>query len=110
MDEPPNCVDCGACCVSPFLGEGYIQLAEEEVARVRFLGLPVIDMLEDEEERIVLLGTRINREGHRVCRALGGKIGRRVECSIYESRPSLCRQFEAGSPECLQARQAVGIS
>lgn len=76
---------------------------------LRRMSLPVIVMI-DEGERIVLLGTRLNRQGHRVCRALEGRVGKRVECSIYESRPGLCREFEAGSPECLQARRAVGIS
>lgn len=110
MPRTPDCLTCGACCVSPFQGEGYIQLAEgEEEALIRRLGLPVVDVIPEDEERLVLLGTRVNAQGHRVCRALDGKVGRRVECAIYESRPLLCRQFEAGSPECLQARRAVGL-
>ena len=109
MSRDLNCVECGACCVSPFAGEGYIQLSVEEAPLLRRLRLPVIEMTPDSGERLLFLGTRINGQGRRVCRALEGKVGRRVECNIYEGRPTLCRQFEAGSPECLQARRAVGI-
>jgi len=92
------------------LGEGYIQVAADEEPLLRALSLPLIELLDDAEDgRIVLLGTRINKQGRRVCRALEGKVGRHVECAIYESRPGLCREFEAGSPECFQARRAVGI-
>jgi Fe-S-cluster containining protein len=30
-------------------------------------------------------------------------------CTIYEVRPSTCRELEAGSPDCLAARRARGI-
>ncbi|MGC6424345.1 MAG: YkgJ family cysteine cluster protein [Lentimonas sp.] len=30
-------------------------------------------------------------------------------CQIYETRPSVCRRFEAGSKQCIEARQRVGI-
>ena len=35
--------------------------------------------------------------------------GFRILNLVFESRPGLCREFEAGSPECFQARRAVGI-
>jgi len=31
-------------------------------------------------------------------------------CSVYETRPSVCRRFEAGSPECHEARERVGLA
>ena len=43
------------------------------------------------------------------CAALTGAIGRQVACGIYEWRPSPCREFEAGSPGCGQARRRHGL-
>ncbi len=39
------------------------------------------------------------------CAALYGKIGESIQCAVYEFRPSPCKEFEAGSAACLQARQ-----
>ncbi|MGJ8653998.1 MAG: YkgJ family cysteine cluster protein [Opitutaceae bacterium] len=30
-------------------------------------------------------------------------------CQIYETRPQVCRQFEAGTPQCIEARARKGI-
>ena len=30
-------------------------------------------------------------------------------CRIYESRPNVCRRFEAGSTQCIEARRRQGI-
>ncbi len=30
-------------------------------------------------------------------------------CQIYETRPAVCRRFEAGSAQCIEARQRKGI-
>ena len=110
MTSPLDCLTCGACCASPFLGEGYIQLNAEEEKRLGRKGLPVLVIVPDPEDRIVMLGTKINSQGMRVCVGLTGKVGKQVSCTIYEDRPTLCRQFEAGSPECLQreTRRAAG--
>ena len=109
MLSVPDCLTCGACCASPFVGEGYIRLDAAEEARLARRGLPVLVVVPDAEDRVVLLGTKHNAQGFRVCVGLTGKIGKQVACSIYEDRPLLCRQFEAGSPECHAARRAAGI-
>jgi Fe-S-cluster containining protein len=31
-------------------------------------------------------------------------------CSVYATRPSPCRRFVAGSPECREARERVGLA
>lgn len=36
------------------------------------------------------------------CQALGGTLGEAVACSIYESRPTPCRSFEASFENGLQ--------
>ncbi|EDY80953.1 conserved hypothetical protein [Verrucomicrobiia bacterium DG1235] len=30
-------------------------------------------------------------------------------CRIYETRPDVCRRFEAGSAQCIEARKRIGI-
>lgn len=30
-------------------------------------------------------------------------------CRIYDTRPCVCRAFDAGSPECTEARRRVGL-
>ena len=30
-------------------------------------------------------------------------------CQIYETRPEVCRRFEAGSAQCIEARERKGI-
>lgn len=42
------------------------------------------------------------------CVALEGGL-RGCRCTIYGERPLLCREFEAGSEDCLEARRMHGI-
>lgn len=30
-------------------------------------------------------------------------------CRIYATRPEVCRKFEPGSPQCIEARERVGV-
>jgi len=43
------------------------------------------------------------------CAALSGTLGAKVQCGIYEWRPGPCREFEAGSTACNQARARHGM-
>ena len=43
------------------------------------------------------------------CAALTGRVGEWAVCSIYEWRPSPCREFEPGSNACAQARRRHGL-
>ncbi len=36
-------------------------------------------------------------------------LDQRDRCQIYETRPSVCRKFEAGSLQCNQARGHIGL-
>jgi Fe-S-cluster containining protein len=50
------------------------------------------------------------------CVALGGEIGKKVGCTVYEDRPDVCRKYdrvlENGkiNPRCAQARKAYGLN
>jgi Fe-S-cluster containining protein len=56
-----------------------------------------------------------NRKHRPICAALSGRIGANAQCSIYSSRPSPCRAFEASyangkpNPRCDEARRAHGL-
>lgn len=43
------------------------------------------------------------------CVALSGIIGHRVSCRIYAIRPDVCSAFDAGCPECNDARAEYGL-
>jgi Fe-S-cluster containining protein len=63
--------------------------------------------------RLVLKGTSGTNPR---CIALNGVIGRRVACSIYARRASVCREFEpawqngVANPACDKARKAWGLA
>jgi Fe-S-cluster containining protein len=42
------------------------------------------------------------------CVALEGGL-HKCRCMIYDDRPLLCREFEAGSEDCLEARRKHGF-
>ncbi len=43
------------------------------------------------------------------CAALEGAVGQQVRCTIYELRPSPCREVQPGDDKCLRARQRHGL-
>ena len=43
------------------------------------------------------------------CAALQGEIGSLVSCSLYEQRPSPCREVMPGDEKCLKARARHGL-
>ena len=43
------------------------------------------------------------------CSALKGKIRENVACEIYETRPTTCREFEAGSDKCHAFRRMYNL-
>jgi Fe-S-cluster containining protein len=98
-----TCVDCGACC---FLGWDVL-LSPGEVdyfdRRPRLKRLTVIHRLSNGMELRFLKKGADDR-----CICLEGELGR-VCCSIYQERPGLCREFEPGSEDCLEARRTMGL-
>lgn len=91
-----NCQECGACCAS-FRVDFALEELETEGGRVPAgLAEPVNASL-----------CRLRGTDHvpARCAALTGRVGERVACGIYEWRPSPCREFEAGSDACAQARR-----
>jgi Fe-S-cluster containining protein len=44
------------------------------------------------------------------CSALLGEVGVAATCSIYETRPDVCRACQPGDEECNTARRHYGMS
>lgn len=103
------CLSCGACCshfrVSFYSGE----IAGETEGTV-----PVELVTQVGPLRACMKGTEL---GGAPCIALRGQVGQPgVHCSIYELRPSPCRDYpiwmDDGSPnpDCQRLRAAIGLS
>jgi hypothetical protein len=93
MATVPDCQSCGGCCVWSETWPVLMGPRDGE-------GIPE-DLIDVENERM-------QSYGHR-CAALEGEIGRQVGCSVYGKRPLVCREFQAGSDDCLMVRRALGL-
>ncbi len=105
MSQGYDCQACGACCFThDEEQEGYVPLTRGEAARMRRLGLPVVDEGGPGWDR---LGTvpYLGMGDVPVCAAFEGELGG-CGCSIYGSRPGACRRFAPGSRDCERAREA----
>ena len=112
-DDEYDCVACGACCVADYDEPGYAHVTTEDLIRFS----------REEEDKFIhtesgartvtwhYMKTARDRHGNCRCSALSGDVGDRVTCTIYESRPNVCRKFFAGGMACAAARKTVlGIS
>jgi len=106
VSEQSPCLSCGACCsffrVSFYWGEAASA------------GGMVPDNLTSKVNDFYSCMSGTEAAPVR-CQALLGDVGSQVRCSIYENRPSPCREFEchsevsAGNPDCNRARAAHGL-
>src|SRR5690606_937692 len=101
-DAVPDCVTCGVCCALTLIAP---------IEKERNEGLPEFwEIFPDDapdEPPILRIMPRDAENGH--CVNLDGEIGKKVGCSVYEDRPSACRDFEAGSDRCREYRRMYGI-
>lgn len=101
------CLSCGACCAH-FRVSFYWSEAHPELG----WGIPETLLANLNIYRCVMRGT--DRPQPR-CEALLGDVGHAVRCTIYEQRPSPCREFKMAWEEgqantaCDRARQAWGL-
>jgi Fe-S-cluster containining protein len=86
----PTCLTCGACCFSKLAN--YVRLDGADHARI---GAQVDDLTHFDGNRCYMN----MHDGH--CAALVVDLEtRQFVCSIYETRPSTCRDLERASPAC----------
>ncbi len=102
-DAPiPDCLTCGACCAS-FV---CVDVASDNAVSAK----DCWDITKCGKSGQFTVDRFIKRkETDFSCTALEGEIGENVSCRVYENRPRMCRQFEAGSDRCHAVRRAYGI-
>ena len=102
-DAPvPDCVTCGACCVAfPCVGVR----PEEEVPAEYYWEITKTGADGGE----VAVDRFLRRDGETLYCASLAVDGGNVVCLIYERRPRMCRDFEAGSDKCRALRRAFGF-
>jgi Fe-S-cluster containining protein len=97
-DEIYDCENCGACCrcFPIFASEADAEREPAILNESRKLG----DHLATKNKAFQLYPLPF----HQRCAFLKED----QLCRIYETRPAVCRRFEAGSPQCIEARARVG--
>lgn len=106
--DATTCRSCGACCVAPADDPTYVSVDRKDLARLpkSFVRLHVV-------KGAISTSTREYKSGPLdgadvcTCVALKGNVGSRVSCSVYDSRPEVCRVFTPGKPACLESRRQV---
>jgi Fe-S-cluster containining protein len=101
-DPVPECVTCGLCCSFPVVAPVF----PGEVERI---GTVVSVTLDSSDGEIVVDAALPRNVATGSCAFLGGELGRAVGCTIYETRPNACRDFDAGSPRCREYRRMYGL-
>ena len=118
MADTFDCLTCGACCVANVPEQdAYAETTwtdERKLGRA-FVRLNIVRptraaMTERGMEIPHGALRTVQRGGHTVCVALEGEVGVKVECSIYRTRPRVCRSAcEPGDDVCRTHRRQHGI-
>lgn len=98
-----DCLTCGACCRTG--RDGCILIPEADLIRWRATGRDdIADAIQPGHFGEVAFAT--TPEG--ACVHLGTSVSPNA-CQIYEVRGTTCRDFERGSPQCLEFRRDMQI-
>jgi len=107
-----DCRSCGACCVAngdggDVLAHGYADLTLEDVERMTpHVRRQLHELLIGSETRFATRAKQL-ASGAVGCQYLRGTPGKRCSCSIYETRPDICRTFKVGGDICRDARRSA---
>jgi len=97
----PDCVTCGACCFA-MLCVGV--RPNEDVPAEDYWDVTI-----EGKNGEITVDRFMRREAENfACAALEIRDGTQALCKIYEKRPRMCRDFEAGSDKCHALRRAFG--
>ncbi|MCG2578182.1 YkgJ family cysteine cluster protein [Dechloromonas sp. XY25] len=98
------CQSCGACCAS-----FRVDFHPAELAGGAFAwgaGVP-------QELTVPVTASIVRMAGTDAaaprCIALAGEVGVAVSCTLYDARPSPCREFDTEHAACNRARQRCGL-
>lgn len=100
--ETLDCLTCGACCRTG--ADGRILIPAEDLLRWRKMGRHDI-ALAVQPGHFGMVGFATREDG--ACVHLGTGESPHA-CQIYEIRGTTCREFEKGSPQCLEFRRDAG--
>ncbi len=104
VSEPLDCLACGACCRTG--RDGTILVPESDLVRWRRAGRhDLAEAVQPGHFGMVAFATRPDGS----CVHLGTDASPNA-CAIYELRGTTCREFEAGSWQCLEFRRELGVS
>jgi uncharacterized protein len=92
-----DCVACGRCCHHE---PRTVTLLEADEVRMGEPLLTKLTVLHDKPPYF-----RFVKNDGEACGALDRSRPNHYPCSVYEVRPDGCREVEAGSPACLEARR-----
>lgn len=98
------CQSCGACCASLRVDFHPAELAGGAYAWAD--GVPLAMTLPVTAKIVRLRGTD---DAPPRCVALAGEVGVAVRCTIYDARPSPCREFDVEHAACARARRQCGL-
>lgn len=98
------CQSCGACCASLRVDFHPAELAGGAYAWGE--GVPVAMTLPLTPAMVRMKGTD---DAPPRCIALAGEVGVAVNCTIYDGRPSPCREFDVIHAACNKARQRCSL-
>jgi uncharacterized protein len=107
MTEPNPCLECGICCTHFRISFYW---AEADDAPGGFVPAHMTEKLNHH-----LRCMKGSNQMPRRCSALEGVIGETVSCSIYENRPTPCREFPVffadgtPNPKCDELRALIGL-
>lgn len=101
-DAPiPDCIMCGLCCeMMPCVGVR----PQEDIAPEDYWDITVAG-----KNGEIVVDRYLRRDGETfACKQLTSDNGKFL-CKIYEKRPQICRDFEAGSDKCHALRRISGL-
>lgn len=99
--EPvPECTTCGVCCAFALI----VPVSKEDSRQL----VSYCDITLDEDDTVVI-DRVLPRQDNGCCENLGGMIREHVGCTIYNERPKVCHDFDAGSDRCRAYRRMYGV-
>ena len=98
------CQSCGACCASFRVDFHPAELAGGAFAWGQGVPPPLTVPVTPANVRMCGSDSTEPR-----CVALAGELGKAVACTIYDARPSPCREFDISHDACVRARQRHGL-
>ena len=110
-----ECRSCGACCVSngngaDVLAHGYADLTDEDVAKMSPHVRRQLHTFDLGDSTRYATAAKELASGDVGCQYLRGTPGERCSCSIYDTRPKICRDFRVGGEICRAARRALDLN